>query len=614
VTTSSTVSAAPTGPQVSTVTTTPYIVQGSDRGKLVVFNGTSIAVTLATAAAGTSASTFGANFYFQTKNVGSTDVTITPTPTSTIDGNLNFALHPGSSVLIFSDNSNYFTIPVPIDTGGVTIKALSSYTFGIGDKSQIIVMTAGSPLNLPGTPPSSTWYATAYNGNTSSALLVTPLSPAKLNGATSSISLQRFQSVRIYTDGTNYFTDGLPLAAGSNISLTTASNAMTVDTANPLPSSISAVSHNFLTSYTASTGVFTQAQPSFADISGTATTSQLPNIPLNQIVSPTASVATFANGDNPLVFDSQSTTAGRIANTFGETTAATSTGTPYEVKITTLAGSTASPLEVDNSLNGAQTQCTLCVFPTWSTTAAVDAGILENVTNTGSGANSKIMDLQVAGTPEFTVDTGGNLRMAGNMGTTNNSTNAIYTASSGTSTSNAALAGTLVKGEDNSNTGSSAVGGFGILRGGMLTGASPAGAFGATQVVSGYNKGTVAAAGDVVCGNGTTAFSVTDCSKTGPALNIVGIAQNSTAPIAVVSAGIAVVATDGTGATVGHVLCMGTTTDGQAHDNGTGACTTGGAQIGVVIATSGSIATASGNSTTTQTLSANLPLVALHFR
>lgn len=44
----------------------------------------------------------------------------------------------------------------------------------------------------------------------------------------------------------------------------------------PYAQTISATSHNFLTSFTQSTGAFTQAQPAFTDISGTATTAQLP--------------------------------------------------------------------------------------------------------------------------------------------------------------------------------------------------------------------------------------------------------------------------------------------------------------------------------------------------
>ena len=43
-----------------------------------------------------------------------------------------------------------------------------------------------------------------------------------------------------------------------------------------LPVTMAAVSHNFLTSYTSSSGLFTQAQPAFTDISGVLINSQLP--------------------------------------------------------------------------------------------------------------------------------------------------------------------------------------------------------------------------------------------------------------------------------------------------------------------------------------------------
>jgi hypothetical protein len=42
----------------------------------------------------------------------------------------------------------------------------------------------------------------------------------------------------------------------------------------PLPVTVAAVTSNFLTSYTSTTGVFTAAQPAFTDISGTATSGQ----------------------------------------------------------------------------------------------------------------------------------------------------------------------------------------------------------------------------------------------------------------------------------------------------------------------------------------------------
>jgi len=111
------------------------------------------------------------------------------------------------------------------------------------------------------------------------------------------------------------------------------------------------------------------------------------------------------------------------------------------------------------------------------------------------------------------------------------------------------------------------------------------------------------------------AYTFTDCSHTGPAVNIIGIATGTTNPIAYVSDGQAAVATDGA-VTIGDVLCMGTTTDGKAHDNGTAACATAGTTIGVVIAVAGSVDEVQSGviapSTTPVTLSTTLPLVQLH--
>jgi hypothetical protein len=54
------------------------------------------------------------------------------------------------------------------------------------------------------------------------------------------------------------------------------------------------------------------------------------------------------------------------------------------------------------------------ITETWNTSGVVDAAILANITNTASGAGSKIMDLQVGGTSEFTVDVAGNVVANGN--------------------------------------------------------------------------------------------------------------------------------------------------------------------------------------------------------
>lgn len=55
---------------------------------------------------------------------------------------------------------------------------------------------------------------------------------------------------------------------------------------------------------------------------------------------------TLANGDNAQIWNWALTTASKSAFTFGETTAATSTGTPFLMNIQTLSTSTANPLQV----------------------------------------------------------------------------------------------------------------------------------------------------------------------------------------------------------------------------------------------------------------------------
>jgi hypothetical protein len=128
---------------------------------------------------------------------------------------------------------------------------------------------------------------------------------------------------------------------------------------------------------------------------------------LSAIVAATAT-NTIANGNfGAQIWNWAQTSNSQTAFTFGETTAATGTS-DIELAVKTLAGSTAIPLSVTGSLTGSQTLTSLSVTPTWNTTGVVDAGILENVTNTASGAASLLLDLQVGGTSQFKVDKAGN--------------------------------------------------------------------------------------------------------------------------------------------------------------------------------------------------------------
>jgi len=122
---------------------------------------------------------------------------------------------------------------------------------------------------------------------------------------------------------------------------------------------------------------------------------------------------TIANSDNPQIWNWATTTAGRIAMIFGETTASTSTGSPYIVQIKTATGSTAIPLNVLNSPSGSQTLPAMEITPTWNTTGVVDGALRINVTNTASGAASLLAQFKVGGTTQWNVDKAGNSSQAG---------------------------------------------------------------------------------------------------------------------------------------------------------------------------------------------------------
>lgn len=67
------------------------------------------------------------------------------------------------------------------------------------------------------------------------------------------------------------------------------------------------------------------------------------------------------------------------------------------------------------TVGGALTTPFLNITGTWNTTGVVDAAIFENITNTASGAASKLVDLQVGSTSQFAVDKVGNVTTLGTL-------------------------------------------------------------------------------------------------------------------------------------------------------------------------------------------------------
>jgi hypothetical protein len=136
--------------------------------------------------------------------------------------------------------------------------------------------------------------------------------------------------------------------------------------------------------------------------SGTGT--NLTGIPLSGVVSPTGAITEIQNGDNAFLMSSATTTSGRVAVGLNEHTASTSAGTPYQVQALTLAGSTATPLNVTNSVTGSQTLPVVAFTPTWNTSAAA-IGIQEVITNTASASVSRALDIKLGATNFFYVST-----------------------------------------------------------------------------------------------------------------------------------------------------------------------------------------------------------------
>lgn len=132
------------------------------------------------------------------------------------------------------------------------------------------------------------------------------------------------------------------------------------------------------------------------------------SVALSGITAATAPT-TLANGNNGLQIWNWAPTTNQNQFQFGETTAATSgtLGSQYILSAKTLLGSTAVPLGIISSINGSQTLPSLHITPTWNTTGVVDAAILVNVTNTASGAASKLADFQIATVSQWNVDKAG---------------------------------------------------------------------------------------------------------------------------------------------------------------------------------------------------------------
>lgn len=195
-----------------------------------------------------------------------------------------------------------------------------SYMTVQGDSGQKIIVGDSTPVTVfLDSSMSAPWFAFIDNDSSTIASLV-PSSGSSVYGAT---QIAAGGSGVIFFDGTNFW-------AGAS------------------PGNITKVSSQWLDSYSASTGVFTQSQPAFSDISGVASYPQIPKYPY------TAQTSNYA----VQAFDYQIECT---ANSFTVTlpTAVGITGTMYSIKNSgtgTITVATTSSQTIDGSLTQPLTQ------------------------------------------------------------------------------------------------------------------------------------------------------------------------------------------------------------------------------------------------------------------
>lgn len=335
------------------------------------------------------------------------------------------------------------------------------------------------------------------------------------------------------------------------------------------------------------------------------------------------------NGPNFVIGESAPSTNGTLSGPVNSQTG---------LQVSTLAASTSTPLSVNQgSVTGAVAIPAAQIIANWNNAGLTGQGLVLQANCTACAAGSPMLNIFNGTSSTFRVGYDGTTTVGGTMFTANISGGSITGTQlvSGsllrttTNTANlvaqggtdGALGGALGAGifrgaDNNAGSNGAAIAGSTLLRGGMLSATIIAATAieGAVEIGSGYfGQAAVSQAGDVVCMT-TTQQAVADCPATATTANIVGIANTNTIPMFVATYGTVPVRLTAAGV-IGDTVCLSTVTAGKGTDSGgTAACPNAGQQIGVIVATAGSVVIGSGVSTATATLSTTYPLVQLHIR
>ena len=179
----------------------------------------------------------------------------TPTAIPTRSGVSPIGTASANSGATAATNSTY---GVGVFTSGISEQASASYTLQNTDYQGIIIFDSGATVNVTlNSNVTSNFQATILNLGAGALALATSDGSA-INGGPSSLTLASGQGVQVF------FANRAWLAyAGTTV-------------IQIVPHSVGPVAHEWVNSYNATTGLFTESQPSFADISGNLAEAQLP--------------------------------------------------------------------------------------------------------------------------------------------------------------------------------------------------------------------------------------------------------------------------------------------------------------------------------------------------
>lgn len=203
----------------------------TDRMGEIEFN-ISTAKTLSLPQAGSTACTMS-NMAMVIRNASTSAGALTISPTTSTfqpENTTSMNVLPGGSVFIYSDAAsgvgNYHAVSIATPFGGTVIKT-ADYTLSLLDKDKLVIMNCASTCTatLPSPPPSSKWNAGILS--IGSTLAAVSLNSLTFNNSSSVPVLNKFVSLQLRTDGSNYYGDA-PLVCSTGMTCTPASNGFTL--------------------------------------------------------------------------------------------------------------------------------------------------------------------------------------------------------------------------------------------------------------------------------------------------------------------------------------------------------------------------------------------------